>query len=132
MKKPFELMESFLAHFDGATFMKAAKSYLRSSGMQVVYAVLLLYFAYNKPGTPSWAKRIILGAFAYVLAPMDAIPDLSPFLGFTDDLGVLMFGIVSVAGHIDTSVKVEARDKLQDWFGEVDHDEISKVDQKIG
>ncbi len=125
-------MESYFAHFDGANFIKKIKTYLRSAGMPVIYAVLLLYFAYNKPGTPTWAKRIILGALAYLLAPMDAIPDLTPFLGFTDDLGVLMFGIVSVAGHIDSSVKIEARKKLHDWFGEVDQDELSKVDQKIG
>lgn len=34
-------------------------------------------------------KAIVIGALIYFISPIDAIPDMAPFLGFTDDLGVV-------------------------------------------
>lgn len=98
----------------------------------MVYAALLLYHAYDRPETPTWAKRMVLGTLAYALAPFDAIPDLAPFFGFTDDLGVLMFGLVSIAGYINEEVKVNAREQVQKWFGTVDIEDLDQVERKIG
>lgn len=108
------------------------KDYLKQAGTQLVYAVLLLYHAYDRPETPTWAKRMVLGTLAYVLAPFDAIPDLAPFFGFTDDLGVLMFGLVSIAGYINAEVKAHAREQVEKWFGSVNAEDLDQVERKIG
>lgn len=34
-------------------------------------------------------KAIVLGALIYFINPLDAIPDLTPLIGFGDDLGVI-------------------------------------------
>lgn len=58
---------------------------------------------------------------------MDAIPDITPEVGYTDDVGALLaaFGIVAV--YIDEDVKQKAKDKLKDWFGEYDDKDIEGV-----
>ena len=112
-------------------FLRQVRQYLRSAGMKVVYAALLLYFAYHAPDTPSWAKRIILGSIAYLLAPIDIVPDLTPFLGFTDDFGILMFGLVSVAGHIDQQTRKQAQTQMKSWFRGIDSNTFQEVDSKI-
>ncbi len=38
--------------------------------------------------TPTWQKAIVAAAFAYVVFPFDAVPDLTPIIGWLDDLGV--------------------------------------------
>ncbi len=37
----------------------------------------------------TWRKLLGLGAVAYTVMPLDAIPDVIPFLGWMDDIGIL-------------------------------------------
>lgn len=96
--------------------LRMLKDTVSRAGVQVAYGALLLLYAYKRPETSGWAKRIVLGTIAYVLAPIDAIPDLSPLFGFTDDVGVLLFGIVNIAGYINEEVKVAAKKQLGRWM----------------
>ncbi len=132
MKTPSKVSKSFVRKFDQERVLQQLKDYLKTSGIRLIYIILLLHGAYQRPETPFWAKRMILGALAYALAPIDAIPDLTPFLGFTDDLGVLMFGLVSVAGHINADVKSKARDQISQWFGPVKQEILVEVEKKLG
>lgn len=50
--------------------------------------------------TPAWAKGVIVGALGYLIFPIDLIPDVIPGVGFTDDWGVLLGAIATVATHI--------------------------------
>ncbi len=34
-------------------------------------------------------KALVIGALLYFINPIDAIPDLTPYLGFIDDIGVI-------------------------------------------
>lgn len=100
-------------------------------GAQLIYAVLLLFFAYQQPATPKWAKSTIIGAIGYLLSPFDSIPDLTPFIGFTDDIGVVMFGLVTIACYIDAEVRVEAKVRLLKVFPNVSKEVIAKVDERL-
>jgi uncharacterized membrane protein YkvA (DUF1232 family) len=37
-----------------------------------------------------WAKLLVAVAVAYVIFPLDAVPDLAPIVGWLDDAGVLV------------------------------------------
>ncbi len=64
-------------------------------------------------------KLVVLGAIAYVLAPIDMIPDFIPFLGQVDDVFVLMTSLQRLIGRA-------GRDVLTDhWTG--DPDELSDL-----
>ena len=131
MKTPGEYLKKLSRQFEGYWFLKKLKSYIRILGVQTIYTVLLLYFAYQQSDTPGWAKKIILGGFAYLLAPIDVIPDLTPFLGFTDDLGILLFGLVSIAGYVNEEVKVKAKSLIDQWFEKIDPNDLAEIDKKI-
>lgn len=98
---------------------------------KVIYGTLLLYYAYKRKETPAWAKRIIVGSIAYFLSPIDAIPDLAPFIGFTDDWSILTFGLVTIACYIDDDVRDSALSKAESWLGRIDSNEIDKVDDLL-
>ena len=104
---------------------------LKTVGVKVTYSALLLYYAYERKDTPQWARNIILGSLAYLISPIDAIPDLTPFLGFTDDIGVLSFGLVTIACYIDNTVRENAKTKVHKYFKVVDEEDLMEVDAKL-
>lgn len=87
----------------------------RGAGRQVLEKALWLYYALQNDACPAWAKATIIGALGYFILPVDAIPDLIPGAGYTDDLGVLAGAVVAVASQIDGAVKKEATKTLKSW-----------------
>jgi uncharacterized membrane protein YkvA (DUF1232 family) len=73
--------------------------FFRRHAAQLPMAAELLaaFFALTDPTTPTWAKAILAAAIAYVLCPIDAVPDFIPVLGWVDDLSVLSAAITGSA-----------------------------------
>jgi len=45
---------------------------------------------YMRDSNVSWyRKSIVVGALIYFIVPIDAIPDITPLIGYLDDLGVI-------------------------------------------
>ncbi|MGK0365290.1 MAG: uncharacterized membrane protein YkvA (DUF1232 family) [Saprospiraceae bacterium] len=128
MKNPFK---KYAEDFSENSFWAKIKGYARQAGLKTAYSGLLLYYAYRRHDTPSWAKKLILGVLGYFISPLDALPDLTPLIGYTDDLGVLTFGLVTIACYINDEVKGNARQQLNKWFGEYDEQELAEVDKQL-
>lgn len=124
-------MNKKLKNIDFKAIQGKILSYMQNIGQKVAYVVLLLFFAYQRKETPNWAKHIIIGAIGYFITPFDALPDLTPILGYTDDIGVMSFGLVTVAAYVNDEVRIKARRKLKNFFGELDFDSLHEVDEKI-
>jgi uncharacterized membrane protein YkvA (DUF1232 family) len=99
-------------------FWEKVKSVATQAGKQVVERALILYYAAQRPETPTWAKMVIYTSLAYFVLPTDAVPDFTPFVGYSDDLGTLLSALAAVAMSINPEVKESARQKTQEWFGE--------------
>jgi uncharacterized membrane protein YkvA (DUF1232 family) len=76
--------------------------------------LLAAAIAFRDPTTPLFAKAIIGAAIAYVLCPLDAIPDLIPVAGWIDDIGVLGAALTGVARSCITD---EHRRKAREILG---------------
>ncbi len=126
-----EHLKKFAGAFSENRFWKKLAHYARQAGIQTVYAALLMFYAYKRPETPNWAKSISLGALGYLISPLDWLPDLTPIIGYTDDIGVLGFGLVTIAGFINDGVKEKARERLKQWFGEYRQEELEQVDKRL-
>lgn len=59
-----------------------------------------VYYAARDPETPMAAKGIMLGALAYFVMPVDAIPDVLAGIGFTDDAAVITAVIATLGANI--------------------------------
>lgn len=62
--------------------------------------VVAAWYCALDPATPTRVRAALLAALAYFVAPIDALPDLLPLVGFGDDAGVLMAAIALVRAHI--------------------------------
>ncbi|MEB3223550.1 MAG: YkvA family protein [Candidatus Sericytochromatia bacterium] len=75
--------------------------------------VLSMYYALLDPRTPTWVKATVVGAIAYFISPVDAIPDLVPMLGFTDDASLVFGAYQAVSAHISDDHRLQADDWLE-------------------
>lgn len=125
-----EQMQKSEKYYSDEKFWDKLKKFAKKAGSSVVYAVLLLYYTLQKPEVPKKTKAIIIGALGYFILPVDLMPDMLLGIGFTDDLGALGIALFQVAMYIDDNVKMKAKAKLEDWFG--DDVDTSEIDKKIG
>ena len=107
------------------------KASARELGVRSIYTILLLFYAYKENDTPSWARGIVIGALAYFVNPFDSIPDLTPLVGYSDDIGILGFALVTISGYINMNVKINARKKVKAWFKEIDLKVLKKIEDRI-
>jgi uncharacterized membrane protein YkvA (DUF1232 family) len=64
------------------------------------------------PATPARVRVILMSALAYFVLPVDALPDLVPLLGFTDDAAVIAAAIATVASELKPEHREKARHTL--------------------
>ena len=100
---------------DDAKLVRKLQRVLKRTGREVVEKALWLWYAAQNPRTPKWAKTTIWSALVYLLVPIDAIPDVLPALGYSDDLGVIAAALVAVAAYVDDDVKAKARERLRSF-----------------
>jgi len=69
---------------------------------------LSVWYAARDPETPAAAKGMMLGALAYFVLPIDAIPDIFAGIGFTDDAAVFAALIATLGANIKRRHRDEA------------------------
>jgi uncharacterized membrane protein YkvA (DUF1232 family) len=106
----------YQGEYTSKRFWHKAGRHARSAGRATLEKALYLYYAAQSANTPKWAKRVIYGALGYFIFPLDAIPDLIPIIGYTDDLSIMAAALVTVAFYITPEVKEQAHQKLARWF----------------
>ena len=73
-------------------------------GLELLYKVAQLWCVLQKPEVPAKDKALIMGALGYLITPLDFLPDLTPVLGYSDDLVAISFALLKVQGYIDDEV----------------------------
>lgn len=75
---------------------------------------LAAYYCALDRKTPLRVRGTLLAALAYFVMPVDALPDIMPALGFTDDAAVLMAALQMIASHVKPEHREAARAALHD------------------
>lgn len=69
-------------------------------------AIVRFFTDLDQPVLP---KLFLIFAALYLVSPIDGIPDITPIIGWLDDLGLLSAAITWVLSHV---VRAEAQRKL--------------------
>jgi uncharacterized membrane protein YkvA (DUF1232 family) len=75
--------------FKETSFWEKVRQCFLKAGKHVMEEVLTLYFVWRDPDVPISAKASILTALVYFISPLDAIPDVLPVVGYSDDASVI-------------------------------------------
>ena len=98
-----ELVAKYQKHFDKNVAMKLLVKLRKATRNKpkviagatgtIVLSLGKLLSALDNPATPTHLKALIVGAIGYIVLPVDLIPDITPGIGYADDLA-------SVAGVV--------------------------------
>lgn len=123
MQAPRDI-EKYQKHYSDDGLKVKIGKVAKKAGIKVIYLALLLYYVLRSPSVSKGDKGKIWGALGYFILPIDLVPDFLPIAGYTDDLAALVWAFWSVAKNVTPEIKLQAENKLHDWFGEYDESDI--------
>jgi uncharacterized membrane protein YkvA (DUF1232 family) len=91
-------------------FVAKAKRYLNR--IPLAQEVVAMYFCMLDSTTPIWVKGTVAAALAYFILPIDAVPDILPIIGLSDDASVLAAAFTAVSAFVND----EHREKARAWM----------------
>lgn len=102
---------------DEAKFGADLMARLKRVAKRIPFAedLLAAWFCARDPATPRRVRMTLLAALGYFVLPIDALPDIMPLLGFTDDAAVIAAAIAAVAG----SITIEHRERAKKAMAEL-------------
>ena len=118
-------------HYSENGLLKKIGKIAKKAGLKLIYSVLLLWYALKRDNVPVGVKATILGALGYFISIIDFIPDVTPIVGYADDLGAIGIALVVASAYINDEVKEKARKKLRDWFGDYDDSQLNDYEKEI-
>ena len=123
-----ELVAKYQKHFDKNVAMKLLVKLRKATRNKpkviagatgtIVLSLGKLLSALDNPATPTHLKALIIGAIGYIVLPVDLIPDITPGIGYVDDLA-------SVAGVV-AAVSVYSNFTLEELVAYIDQMEANK------
>ncbi|MBR3612735.1 MAG: DUF1232 domain-containing protein [Bacteroidaceae bacterium] len=108
-------LQKYEKHYSEPKLWDKIKNFAKNAGKEVIYNVLLLYYALQSDQVSAKEKAVIIGALGYFILPIDLIPDVIPVVGYSDDLAVLI-AVIKLLTCVDDDVKRQAKEKLAEWF----------------
>lgn len=112
MAKDFD--QKYSKHFSEDGFWNKLGKSAKKMGRALVVNALILIYAF--PDADWKDKMIIIGALGYLIAPVDAIPDVLPG-GFVDDAGVVAGAVMRIRFSASPEVIQRAEQKAEEYFG---------------
>jgi uncharacterized membrane protein YkvA (DUF1232 family) len=109
--------QDYSDNYSQESFWDKLKIWATVAGKSVLEPALTLYYCSLDPDTPIWAKTVIIASLGYFISPLDAIPDITPVIGFSDDILELAAALGIVVMHIKDEHKKKAAETLKQWFG---------------
>lgn len=96
---------------------RMARDFLRklrrvSAHIPFAEEALTAYYCALDRATPKRVRVAVFGALAYFVMPADAVPDVLPALGFTDDAAVFAATVQLITAHIRPEHREAARRAL--------------------
>ncbi len=111
-----EVDSKFAQYYSSYGLLQLLPRVFSKAGLDVIGRVLQLYYLAKSPDLPVWAKTGVFAALGYFIVTPDAIPDITPVIGFVDDLAVLSSVLSSLAMYVSPEVRSKANNRLQRLF----------------
>lgn len=99
--------------YSDRSFRQKIKKYAAVAGRKLAEPALAMYYCMKDKDTPLKAKLTIIGALGYFILPADMICDLTPLIGFTDDLTVIITAYGLIRNYVKESHWQKAREQAE-------------------
>ena len=122
----FEKAKAFGKYYNENSFWKTITFVAKKAGLKLIYISFLLYYTLNSNNITKTDRAIIIAALGYFIFPLDIIPDYIPFVGYTDDLSILLFAYRRIRANLNDDIRNKAKSKLSSFFGNYDSGAINE------
>lgn len=89
-------------------FMAAAPRIARRVGEAAIQKCVEAAEVLVAPDTPLRARLVLAGALAYLVLPIDAVPDFLPG-GYAEDMTAIAAALASASGHITDDIRSRSK-----------------------
>ena len=115
--KPPSDTRGFAKYFSDGAFWQKVKDFANKLGRGTLQKAMELYQVAASPDTPLWAKAVAIGSLGYLILPFDAIPDIIPVVGLSDDAAALTAAALVLVKNITPALKAKATEQVAKWLG---------------
>lgn len=105
-----ENQQDYSEHYSEESFWKKIHNAVHSAPKDLINAVLTLFYVLIDNKVSPVIKGIIVLALGYFIFPLDLIPDATPFIGYLDDLAI----VLEVFNRIQHIITPQHRKKAAD------------------
>lgn len=126
MGRKEKLLNRFIKNAKPSDIAKIARKLPRMNRgaiREIWFKVKALYQMIKDPNVAWKSKALAIGSLVYLISPLDAIPDVIPLVGLTDDVGVIVATMVILANELKKYFEETAEKKIED--------EVQKHTRKI-
>jgi uncharacterized membrane protein YkvA (DUF1232 family) len=104
--------------FSAPMLWHTLKKVVVAASRKTLLSALILFYCLQDHDTPKWAKGVIVGALAYLILPVDLIPDVIPGIGYGDDWGAIAAALATVTAYVKDVHKAKAAAQVVRFLGE--------------
>lgn len=104
------------ASYSEAGLWNKLKNVTRKVGATTLHQVFCLWLVIRDGAAPLWAKGVATSALGYLISPLDAIPDIAPVIGLSDDAAVIAAAFATLAAYVTDDIRARARAMLPEWM----------------
>ena len=108
-------LREYARKYDAGELFRKIGRMAKKAGMEVVYVVLVLYYASFDKQIPVKDRLLIAAALGYFICPFDLLPDAIPG-GFADDATALTFVARKIWSNLSPETMEKARRRLHTIF----------------
>jgi len=116
-------------NFSESKLFKKIAKVAKTAGLIVIYPAMILFYLFKEKSVPVASKTIIAAALAYFILPTDSIPDITPIIGYSDDLGILLVSLSHLMKYVTPELLEKVKNHLSSWFGDVE--ELKKQEELL-
>ena len=113
-------------YYSDSAFWNKIKNITKKAGLKLIYIALLLYYTLSSNNVSRMDRAVIFGALGYFIFPLDIIPDYIPFVGYTDDLTILLYAYRRIKANLNNDIRSKAKNKLSSFFGSYNSKDIDE------
>ena len=110
-------VQGYSENYSDKNFFDKVTGVFKKAGLGLIYKALQLYYVAQRPDCPLRIKAAVYAPLGYFISPIDAIPDITPVIGYTDDAAVIAAALMIAQFYINDDVKRKAREKIESLFG---------------
>lgn len=123
--------DSFARHYNENSLFRKIRRYASIAGSKLIYPVLILYYVMIDSGTSIVNKMSIAAALGYFIFPLDALPDLTPVIGYGDDFAIIVFTLSRISSSVTDEITQKAKMRIAEWFPGINEEEFSRIEKEI-